>query len=165
MVYLPLFYLSYVIHTHLTTMYLGVISGNLSFIFDHVRRAITDTPRVLQVINVIIKNVYLVHIFTGGIWTNMFKSQSDIIFLCFDMDEMSLINALIVVHRIPPLLGYNTVYPVTFCCGIIETSCRLCELSSRLKTLPRASLLLSTTCRWQTFYWCNENVHNSLQYA
>jgi hypothetical protein len=57
MLYLPLFYLSYVIHTHLTTMYLGVISGNLSFIFDHVRRTITDTPRVLQVIKVIIKNV------------------------------------------------------------------------------------------------------------
>ena len=30
------------------------------------------------------------------------------------MDEMSLINALIVVPRIPPFLGYNTVYPVTF---------------------------------------------------
>ena len=160
------------IHTHLTTMCLGVILGNLSFIFDRVRGAITDTPRVLQVINVIIKKVYLVHIFTGGIWTNMFKSQSDIILLCFDMDEMSLINALIDVPRITPfawlqysISGYIFLWEDTNICGIIETSCRLCELSSRLKTLPRASLLLSTTCRWQTFYWCNENVHNPRQCA
>jgi hypothetical protein len=64
----------------------------------------------------------------------MFKSQSDIILLCFDMDEMSLINALIDVPRITPFawLQYSISYLLEMPMGVATCITKLNDMHTKI---------------------------------